>query len=72
MMNLRIKITILQRTYKSYSAMKRYLTPAIVLIGFFVIIYAILVSTDRSTGIALFGVLVAAIGYFARRMIVAK
>lgn len=29
MMNLRIKITILQRTYKSYSAMKRYLTPAI-------------------------------------------
>ena len=52
--------------------MKRYLTPAIVLIGFFVIIYAILVSTDRSTGIALFGVLVAAIGYFARRMIVAK
>lgn len=53
MMNLRIKITILQRTYKSYSAMKRYLTPAIVLLGFFVIIYAILASTDRSAGIAI-------------------
>lgn len=72
MINLRIKITILQRTYKSYSAMKKYLTPAIVLLGFFVLIYAILASTDRSTGIALFGVLVAAIGCFARRMIVAK
>lgn len=72
MMNLRIKITILQRTYKSYSAMKRYLTPAIVPLGFFAFIYAILASTDRSTGIALFGVLVAAIGCFARRMIVAK
>ena len=71
-MNLRIKITILQRTYKSYSAMKRYLTPAIVTLGFFALIYAILASTGRSTGIALFGVLVAAIGYFVRRMIVAK
>ncbi len=55
MMNLRIKITILQRTYKSYPAMKRYLTPAIVTLGFFAFIYAILASTDRSTGIALFG-----------------
>lgn len=52
--------------------MKRYLTPAIVTLGFFTLIYAILASTDRSTGIALFGVLVAAIGYFVRRMIVAK
>lgn len=72
MMNLRIKITILQRTYKSYSAMKRYLTPAIVTLGFFALIYAILASTDRSTGIALFAVLAAAAGCFARRMIVAK
>lgn len=35
--------------------MKRYLTPAIVTLGFFALIYAILASTDRSTGIALFG-----------------
>lgn len=99
MMNLRIKITILQRTYKSYSAMKRYLTPAIVLLGFFVIIYAILASADRSAGIAIGNFIVcmtmcwsaselpeeslsdisivkfipfAAVGCFARRMIVAK
>ena len=52
--------------------MKRYLTPAIVTLGFFALIYAILASTDRSTGIALFAVLAAAAGCFARRMIVAK
>lgn len=83
MMNLRIKITILQRTYKSYSAMKRHLTPAIVTLGFFALIYAILASTDRSTGIALFGagyatfliglyILIPSINNSGRRMIAAK
>lgn len=82
MMNLRIKITILQRTYKSYSAMKRYLTPAIAIVtlGFFALsmCWSTFELTEESLSdisivkFILFAVLAAAAGYFVRRMIAAK
>ena len=35
--------------------MKKFITPTLVLIGFFALIYAILSSTDHANNIALFG-----------------
>ena len=36
-------------------AMKKFIVPLLVIIGFFALIYAIIASTDRTTQIALFG-----------------